>query len=141
MPRAAWLVLLLPIAFGCKSLWRETEAVGYQPGTLPTTVVADRDATYRLCADEPDVGRPTVDVTKGERVGFRREPDGSLVAVAGTQATPIPDVHHVWRCSSWPVTRWERFTDSTVRESKRVIGIIVWVPLVFLWCVTGHELP
>jgi hypothetical protein len=141
------LTLLLPLlslVCGCMGLRRDREAVEYRPGTPPTTVVAERDATYRLCADEPDPGRPWVDVTKGERVGFRRESDGSLVAIAGTRTTPVPDVRHVWISSSWPVTRWERFAESTVEGSKKVAGIVVAIPMlpfVFLWCVTGHELP
>src|SRR5207237_333350 len=70
MRRALLLALpLLSLLCGCKALWRDREAIEYRPGTPPTTVVADRDATYRLCADEPDPGRPSVDVTKGERVG------------------------------------------------------------------------
>jgi hypothetical protein len=142
MKHTLLLVLsLLSLVGGCKALSRDREAVEYRPGTLPTTVVADRDATYKLCADEPDPGRPVVDVTKGERVGFRREPDGSLVAVAGTRTTPVPDVRHVWISSSWPVTRRERFAESTSEGCKKaaqtVAGVIFFPAAVVLMVITG----
>jgi hypothetical protein len=138
------VVLSANLTCGCKALWRDREAVEYRPGTPPTAVLAERDATYRLCAHEPDETRPQVDVTKGERVGFRREPDGSLVAFAGTRTTTIPDVYHVWEYSSWPVTPWERVRESTIKRSEEVIGTVVAIPFVpfwLLWIATGHEMP
>jgi uncharacterized protein YceK len=134
-------LLILALLSGCRSLRDDREAVEYHPGRPATTVVADRDATYRLCAHVPDPGRPTVEVTNGEVVGFRREPDGSLVAIAGTQTTPVPDIYHVWVSSSWPVTRWERFADSTREGCKKatvtVVGVVCLPAAVLLMILTG----
>jgi hypothetical protein len=99
---------LLTLLTGCKALTRDAESVEYRPGTAPTTVIADRDAEYRLYAPEKLEWRLPVDVAKGERVGFRYEPDGSLVAIAGKETTPIPDGQYVWLCTPKPVTWWDR---------------------------------
>ena len=98
MNRAVLLALpLLSVACGCKALVRDAETVEYRRGAIPRSTAAKCDATYTL--EVPEDKRTSynpVDVATGEPVGFRREPDGSLVAFAGTHTYTIPDRHAVW---------------------------------------------
>ena len=93
MRYAVLLVLpLLCLIGGCQSLTQDAVAVEYRPGTNPTTIAGKCYATYTLHSIEPDVqfAPTTIELGKGAMVGFRREPDGSLVAIAGWQNDPDP---------------------------------------------------
>ncbi len=137
-------LVLLPLG-GCKALVREGEAITYQPGTPPTTTVAKCDATYSLDAKHPDTntkyGWGTFDVLKGATVGFRREPDGSLVAIAGEQIAPIPDERAAWHYTPTPVTRLDRFAVSTRDRCEHAAGLVVLTPLLMLHIACGGEVP
>jgi hypothetical protein len=144
MLRAAALLLpLLCLACGCQSLARNVETVEYRPGPTLSTAVADRDAEYTLSAPEKFETRMPVDVAKGELVGFRREPDGSLVAIAGKETMRIePGKHYVWLCTPKPVTAWDRFAVSAHDKGKNAVEavtIFFLVPfIIYNGCTTGE---
>jgi hypothetical protein len=147
MRRAVLLALpLLALLGGCRALVRDAVAVEYHPGATPTTTVATCDATYTLYAPEPTplVGYAEWDVTEGTTVGYRREPDGSVVAVAGELTTPIPECRSVWRFTPKPITRWDRFVVAARDDCKYSLGAVVSVlllPPTILWMMCGGELP
>jgi hypothetical protein len=140
MRRAVVLALnLLPLLGGCRALVRDAETVEYRPGSAPTTMAATYDATYRLYVPEKLETGMGIEVTKGEAVGFRQEPDGSIIAVAGQETKPIPDGRCVWLCTPKPVTRWERFLVRTRDKCETAVMLVFLGPaLVINGCVTGE---
>jgi hypothetical protein len=129
----ALLLPLLCLACGCKALVRDAETVEYRPGPTLSTTVASCDAEYTLSAPEKRETRLSVDVAKGERVGFQREPDGSLVAVAGKETMRIePGAHYVWLCTPKPVTALDRCAVKTRDKCEEVIGIMVLIPFLII---------
>jgi len=102
---------------------------------MVATTVAKEDAEYRLSADKQTWIQ--TDVTKGREVGFRREPDGSVVAFAGEQTWQVKDSNgrHVWLCTPKPVTEWDHFLVRTRDKSENafyttafILAIPFWVP-------------
>ncbi len=61
-----------------------------RPASRPASPPAGRRWRERAV----EVGRATVLV--GEPVGFRRRPDGQLIAVAGPTTRPLPAGHYCW---------------------------------------------
>ncbi|MBN9118330.1 MAG: hypothetical protein J0I06_04070 [Planctomycetes bacterium] len=144
--RAAFLLLsLLSPLGGCRALVREGEAIAYRPGTVPATATAKCDATYTLDAVNPNTntkyGRDTVDIPKGATVGFRREPDGSLVALAGEKVVTIPDEPAAWRYTPAPVTRWDRFSVAARDACESAATAVILMPFILWQVVTGGEVP
>ncbi|MBX9627220.1 MAG: hypothetical protein K2X82_25680 [Gemmataceae bacterium] len=143
MRRAVLLAALLPaLAGGCRALVRDAETVAYRPGTPPTTAPAECDASYQLSAPDELRYWLQVDVPAGAAVGFRREPDGSLLAVAGEHVQPIPDGRYVWLCTPKPVSRWDRFAVGTRDRCEKAavtallyVTMPVWIPIC---CATGE---
>jgi hypothetical protein len=133
--RLILLFVLLSLLSGCRALVRDAEMVEYRPGAPPTTVVADCDAEYRLFAPEKHETRMPVDVAKGEAVGFRREPDGSLVAVAGKETTPIPEGRYVWQYTPKPATRLDRFAVTTRDKCENAFYTTLFVITAPFWLV------
>ncbi len=136
MPRRVVLLVLplLSLMSGCKALVRDAEVVEYRSGTLPITTAAKCDATYTL--EVPENKRTSynpVDVAKGETVGFRREPDGSLIAFAGTHTYTIPDQHAMWCFVPAPVTRWDRFVVSTRDKCENAFSTTLLVITAPIW--------
>ncbi|MBX9581941.1 MAG: hypothetical protein K2X87_16675 [Gemmataceae bacterium] len=139
MHRAVPLAALLPaLAGGCRALVRDAEAIAYRPGTPPTTTAAECDARYQLSAPDELRYWLQVDVPAGAAVGFRREPDGSLLAVAGEHVQPIPDARYVWLCTPKPATRWDRFavrTRDRCEEAVTDAKVVLFIPVM---CITGE---
>jgi hypothetical protein len=139
---ALCLLMSLPLMCGCKASMKHVEAVEYRPGTEPRVIPSKYDAEYSLY--EPDVGRgqPGFEAAKGEPVGFRREPDGSLVAVVGKETKPIPEGRYVWKYKPKPVTRWDRFTfaahDRAETATACVMGVFLLPLLIVYQAVTGE---
>lgn len=146
MPIARPVVLsVLPLllsAGGCKTLVRDdVDAVAYHPGVPPTTVVAPCDGVYRLydCARSKWASED-VAVAKGETVGFRYEPNLSLVACAGDHVAPLPIGPHAWKRAT-AVTRWDR-TVGRAREGRKAAALAAYSVATFpihlaLWAITA----
>ncbi|QJW93495.1 hypothetical protein FTUN_1001 [Frigoriglobus tundricola] len=144
-----YVLLTLPLVClvgGCQALTREAVAVEYRPGASPTAIEAQCAATYTLHSIKPDsqLNPTTIELEKGATVGFRREPDGSLVAIAGWQTSPIAESQHVWRYTPVPVTRWDRFvvgTRHTCEKAAEAATMAIVLPLLVLHIMTGGEPP
>ena len=141
--RVMLVLLLLTLLGGCKAIVRDAETVEYQPGATPTTVVAKCDASYKLeVRDDAHKCYPPTDVTKGAVVGFRREPDGSLTAIAGKETKAIPEGRYVWGYKPKPVTQWERLAVGTRDTCSTAAGWVcfaLFVPLDLCWCALSGE--
>jgi hypothetical protein len=87
--------------------------VEYRPETTPaTTRAVTREATYTLRATD-DLGEPLAEhhVVRGERIGFRREPDGSVVAVAPGRTLALGPGAYTWSAVPGTAPSWvERVT-------------------------------
>ena len=145
MYRAVLLAAILPaLTGGCRALVRDAEAIAYRPGTRPTVAPAEAAATYRLHSPDERRWWPEVEVPAGAAVGFRREPDGSLWAVAGEIVQPVPDGRYVWLRTPKPVGRWDRFAVRTRDRCEEAAGAAAWVlasPILFVACsITGDWL-
>lgn len=97
MPRRLSLAFaLLSALTGCVSPAPTGTFVGYQDGQAPTTRPVKCEATYALVshgAPAPIVEHRAV---KGEQLGFRRQPDGSVVAVAPGYTFPLAPGSYSW---------------------------------------------
>jgi hypothetical protein len=89
MPRAAVVGLcLVLLGSGCAGVARERRhAVAYQPGGVAEVRPAPKPTDYMLfrAGDHPGAERVLTlrTLARREALGFAREPDGTLVAVAG----------------------------------------------------------
>lgn len=94
---------------GCTVPGKNGVVAAYRPGQKPTSKKVPYDSTVELHAREQRHATGPITstgVTGGTEVGFRREPDGSVVAFVGERPVPIPDGRCEWVivASSWP--RW-----------------------------------
>jgi hypothetical protein len=123
MRRAVLLGLVALTTFGgCANPRRPGVVAVYAPGQKPTSAKVPYDATVELYArDQPQVTGPltSTGVTGGTRVGFRCEPDGSVIAFVGGRPVPIPDGRCEWVIvsSSWP-RWWARRADDAGRAAE-----------------------
>jgi hypothetical protein len=101
----------------------------YVPGQKLMSKKVPYDATVELYAcDQPDAVGPltSTGVTGGTRLGFRRGPDGAVVAFVGERPVPIPDGRCEWVivASSWP--RWlSRRADDAERAAQAAGQVLV----------------
>jgi hypothetical protein len=65
-----------------------------------------------------------VDLTKGTCIGFRRNAEDRVVAVAGDQTTELFDTQagSEWRYTPRPVTRWDKLIVGVRDNTERAIG-------------------
>ncbi len=113
MPRFPLLALAMVFALaGCASAPPSGPIVEYRDGLTPTMKMVKCEADYELVAKDASAvpgpfGRHHI--RKGEVVGFRREADGSLTAIAPGYTLPLPPGAY-----SWEVVR-----DSVPPQSER----------------------
>jgi hypothetical protein len=100
MRRFTLLCLALLTALGgCANPHSQGVVAAYRPGQKPTSTPIRYAATVELYArDQPQSTGPLTStaVTGGTAVGFRAEPNGSVVAVVGERPIPIPDGRCEW---------------------------------------------
>ena len=138
MRRAALIAIAtLPLCCGCRSLERDVVAIEYHPGSMPTTGISSCDATYTLSSREPNctLDYATIELPKGSTVGFQRQPDGTMAAVAGDRTTPISDCHSVWRYTPKPTSRWDRWLVTTRDKWVHSVGVATDYFLLPYWIV------
>jgi hypothetical protein len=92
------IAVLIPV-FGCenpfvhKSYWKEQlPPAQSHPDVTPSVTTVPETATYCLKSFDQLDSIPIANVRlhRGEKVGFRRESDNTLVAIAGKQTFSVP---------------------------------------------------
>jgi len=118
------LAVALGALTGCRALERDVVAVEYRPDRTLASTTAAYDATYYLHAPATEEKSAPVKVPKGATVGFVRESDGVIVAIAGEERTALPDEKCVWKWkyTQRPVTRWDRFVSRTITNCGGAIA-------------------
>ena len=100
MPRTIRLVVCFALlASGCANQKRTVAA--YEPGGEGQTRPAPKSAQYiLLCTDDAvangEYGLAVRQLSSRDAVGFAREHDGRLVAVAGGYRLPLDEGHYRW---------------------------------------------
>jgi hypothetical protein len=124
MRRAVLLALaLLTAAQGCVSPRRSSVVAVYEPGGKTMSRRILLDSLVELHAREHGGSVITsTGVISGTRVGFRANPDGSVVAFVGDRIVPIPEGRCEWvvveRC--WP-RWWSRRADDAERGAQAAV--------------------
>src|SRR4051812_25934741 len=102
-PRRAVLVALAAstlasvLLSGCANPHARRPAAESRPGLTPTTARVRFDATSALVrTDAPGPEVYTPPLVRDRMVGFRREPDGSVSAVAGGLSLALSEGNYAW---------------------------------------------
>ena len=87
---------------GCQSVKTAfsgpSPVVSYHAGSQPVEAKAITQGMYVLYAVGDSMPRVKVNLQQNQDVGFRRNPDGQLFAIAGDQTFPLPDNHdYYWK--------------------------------------------
>jgi hypothetical protein len=127
-----FLVALILVGSGCRSVSHPGVLVQHLPGEGSKTCPVPYTATYVLSA---------VDLTRGaliplehakieekSQVGFVRQPDGEFIAYAGGRKFPLPEGHYVWQ-----ITPESQKTHGELRHEE--IGKVLAVAGKALVCV------
>lgn len=100
MPRIPLLALAMLFALaGCVSPPPSGPLVEYRDGQTPTTRTVQCEANYELVAKDASAAPGPFGnhhIRKGEVIGFRREANGSLTAVAPGYTLPLPPGAYSW---------------------------------------------
>ena len=114
--RPTLALALLSALTGCVSAPPNGPLVEYRHGLTPTTRPVECAATYALVPQD-GTGSPVVRhrAARGERLGFRREADGSLVAVAPGYTCPLPPGAYAWEAVRATVPPWRERLWSALR--------------------------
>lgn len=133
MPRAALVcaLVLATLVSGC-STQRESLVTDYHPGGPVRQETAATPAVYHLTRRTPADGKgkgDTVEVVArdlfaGEPVGFRRNADGALLAVAGRETLPLEDGDYCWHVgTTMDEVRLRRFKHDTRDSTKMTLQL------------------
>jgi hypothetical protein len=127
-PRVAQVLALVSVLTGCVGSPPRSPFVEYREGLPPAVRRVTCEATYTLyLADRPSAVITEHHITRGERIGFRREEDGSVAAVAPGQIILLPPGAYTWGVLPGSVPPWrERFLCEARQYSfatARVTGI------------------
>jgi hypothetical protein len=140
-PRPLLALALLCALTGCVSSPPPNGTlVEYRPGQPATTQPVTCEANYVLVARDA-AGPPGPfgehHLRKGERVGFRCEPDGSVTAIAPGYTIALPSGSYAWEVvpSSVPSLRDRQVRDA--REHLATAGRITGIALVATAAVIG----
>lgn len=98
---------------------------GNRPTTLP-------DAGSALPIDAPWRGCNklyTVQLHKGERIGFERAADGRVIAISGDTRWPLPEDDYGWYR---PNNRFESTLEALVYAPGRLVGACVVIGILSL---------
>ena len=142
MPRRTLLALaLVSTLTGCVAAPPTGAFVECRDGQAATTRAVKCEADYRLVATAAPGGAvpgPFGDhhVTKGGRIGFRREADGSLVAVAPGYTLALPPGAYSWEVvpESVPSLRERQLCEARGHflKAAKITGIVTIVALAVL---------
>ena len=113
---------LLTATSGCANPRKSSVVAAYGPGREPSSKMILCDSIIELHAREQRTGAGPITATgviSGTRVGFRTEPNGSVVAFVGDRSVPIPEGRCEWVVveTCWP-RWWSRRADDAERAAK-----------------------
>ena len=128
MPRRFTFALaFLSALTGCVAAPPSGPLVEYREGLTPITRPVKCRATYALCAHDRPPGEGVLAshcVAEGERIGFRREEDGSVTAVAPGYTLPLAPGSYSWEVVRESVPPWrERFWQKTRDDAEATVKI------------------
>ncbi len=111
MSRRPLLALALVSAVtGCVSAPPDGPFVEYRAGLTPITRPVKCPGTYALHADGQPAPLLTRDAVEGERIGFKREADSSVTAIAPEQELALPPGEYAWELVPGTTPPWrDRF--------------------------------
>src|SRR5687768_12665338 len=93
----AFLVLLALGMAGCTIAQRGETVVKHDKGSAPIMGEAVMDGQYALYKALDGTPRVTYNLKQGDKLGFDRNDDGQLIAVAGSNRVPVPNDGYYWR--------------------------------------------
>ena len=82
---------------GCSTFQKGQSIVRYEHGAAVYSVKAPSTSDFQLYESDGVEPRMTVHVEEGRPLGFDRDPDGKLLAIAGDQKIPIAEGSYTWR--------------------------------------------
>lgn len=136
MRRAVLLALALLTPLGCAGPARRGTLACYTPGQPLEESKAADGATYGLYASYQAPGAVPLFQTAaadGMAVGFRRDIDGVVMAVAGHQAVPAPDCECEWRVvPGTGLTRGDKVREKAADASKTVGSVLLIGGILFV---------
>lgn len=138
MPRFPLLAIAMGCSLaGCAGAPPSGPVVEYRDGLPPTTRTVKCEADYELVAKDASAAPGPFGnhhIRKGETVGFRREADGTLTAVAPGYTLPLPPGSYSWEVvgDSVPPSSERQWSETRqhLRTAAKVAGIT------FLVCCT-----
>jgi hypothetical protein len=120
--RSITALALVSALTGCVAAPPKGPLVEYRDGITPVTRPVKCEATYALrSADRPDP-LTAHHVERGERLGFRREADGSVTAVAPGHLLPLAPGAYTWEVVPGSVAPWR--TRFGAEVSPAVLGAL-----------------
>jgi hypothetical protein len=147
-PRPLHALALLCALTGCVSSPPDGPLVEYRPGQPAATQKVTCEANYTLVArDGAGAGGPFGEhhLKKGERVGFRCEPDGSVTALAPGYTIALPSGAYAWEVvpksvpplaeRQWRETRAHLLTVGKVAGVALVLGAAALGVLTILFII------
>ena len=122
--RSVLALALVSAVTGCVAAPPNRPLVEYHPGLTPITRPVKCPATYVLCGTDPPGAAPLAEhhVAKGERVGFRREEDGSVSAVAPGYTLALPPGAYAWEVVRESIPPWRERAWCETRQHAATAG-------------------
>ena len=124
MRRAVLLALAVSIAAsGCAHPHARKPAAEFRAGRAPATRPVRHEASYALTRVD-GTGEPlaTARVLRDECVGFRREADGTVLAVAGNKTFPLPDGEFAWVLVAGTEPTWRERAGTDWKDAAAKCG-------------------
>jgi hypothetical protein len=134
-------VVLLALAFsiaagGCAHPRGRFPAAEFRAGRAPATRTVRHEASYALMrTDGPGEPLATARVLRDECVGFRREADQSIVAVAGNKTFPLPDGEFAWVMVPGTEPPWRERAGTDCKDAAAKVGGALVLGGLALGCV------
>ncbi|MBA4064272.1 MAG: hypothetical protein C0501_11270 [Isosphaera sp.] len=122
----------LTLLSGCATPGARTRVAEFRPGSRPdTSRVWVAGELFLVRTDGPDAVVAAAEVGRWDAVGFRRGPDGAVVAVAGGRTFPVAGGEYEWvrvtdRELQWSVAAAAAHRLSEVAEK---VGAVLMVPI------------
>jgi hypothetical protein len=151
-----FVLLLLVVSVGCNSVGKPGVAIVTSPpdaAAIPHTVAVPQDGKYELRREggtAHEIPMATVEMKSEERIGFIRNPDGSVAAQAGPAEIPIPDGTYYWTMAkesemTGPRLRWYYAKQAgkgvLIVAGVLVISTVAFFGSVLIWLLVSKTNP